>query len=271
MKTRTGGRNVTGIATAPELARLMTVATREFPPSSKGDASGIAEVRAAYARRAEPIGSMPVGTGGPAATLLLDKLGERLAFENAGTRLYEAIISKHDAGCTFRGAPSRAELTHIRDEEHEHFLMVANAIRGLGGDPTMMTPSANVQAIASKGLPAVVTDARTDLLQCLEAVLTAELVDNDCWSALIELAEAAGQDRLATRFREALEHEREHLENVRAWVAAGMGRSVERGPQAGRETRRKPLRAEAKGSGRLSARRRVSRGAKGRTKRQRAR
>ena len=128
--------------------------------------------------------------------LLLDKLGERIAFERAGTRLYDALLSKHDAGRTFRGAPSRAELQHIRDQEHEHFLMLVDAMERLGGDPTAVTPSADVQATASKGLPAVLADPRTDLLQCLEAILVAELVDNDCWTALMELAENAGETDL---------------------------------------------------------------------------
>ena len=107
------------------------------------------------------------------------------------------------------------------------------------------------------------TDPRTDLLQCLEAVLTAELVDNDCWRALIELTEAAGHANLAKRFRRALEHEREHLDNVRRWVAAGTGRAGERSQKAGTETGRRPMRATADASRASSAgsrgRRRASR------------
>jgi hypothetical protein len=89
----------------------------------------------------------------------------------------------------------------VRDEEHEHFVMLGEAIRQLGGDPTVVTPSANLQATASKGLCAVLADPRTDVLQCLEALLTAELVDNDCWPALIELVENAGEEDLAARFQ----------------------------------------------------------------------
>jgi len=60
--------------------------------------------------------------------LLLDKLGERLAFERAGTRLYEALLSKHDARRTFTGGPSRDEIAHIRDEELQHMQLVNDAI-----------------------------------------------------------------------------------------------------------------------------------------------
>lgn len=41
-----------------------------------------------------PEGSSPDHLGGP---LLLDKLGERLAFERQGTRLYEAFLKKIEA------------------------------------------------------------------------------------------------------------------------------------------------------------------------------
>jgi hypothetical protein len=226
------------------MAQEMVAASREFPPSSSGDAAGIAVVRARYAREAEPIGTVPPGDGANArTTLFLDKLGERLAFECAGTRLYDALISKHDAGRSFRGGPSREDLVHIRDEEHEHFALVAGVIDGLGGDPTAVTPSADLQAVASKGVPAVLADPRTDVLQCLEAIAMAELVDNDCWPALIELAEMAGRTHVGERFGEALAHEREHLERVRGWLAAGMGRSAERARAAGLDTRREPSRA----------------------------
>jgi hypothetical protein len=50
---------------------------------------------------------------GEKPTLLLDKLGERLAFERSGTRLYEALVSKHDAFGSFSGGPSREDLEHV--------------------------------------------------------------------------------------------------------------------------------------------------------------
>jgi rubrerythrin len=252
-----GGRNRTGVSVAPELAERMLEAPEEFPPSSPGSAELIAQERAEYARAAEPIGTMPppasfkqaARTVVQAATgahplILQDKLSERLAFERAGTRLYEALLSKHDAGRTFRGGPSRQDIQHIRDEEHAHMTMLLEVIARTGGDPTVVSPSANVQAVASKGLPAVLADPRTDMLQCLEALLVAELTDNDCWTALIELAEAAGEIDMAAQFRQALEHEGEHLEMVRGWVAAGTGRSVERARSLSR-----PLAAPAPTSG----------------------
>jgi ferritin-like protein len=253
MKPLLGGQNRTGAATAPQLAAAMIAATREFPPTSVGNGHMLAHERMEYARDAEPIGTMPAPSGlkemaktavraliGEQPTLLLDKLGERMAFERAGTRLYDALLSKHDAGRTFTGGPKRDELSHIREEECRHMLLVAEAIAELGGDPTAVTPSANLHATASMGFVIVLGDPRTDVQQGLEVLLAAELVDNDCWVTLIELTEQAGHDELAQRFRVALAEEREHLERVRGWLATATGRAMARALREGSETAREP-------------------------------
>jgi rubrerythrin len=159
----------------------------------------------------------------------VDKLGERLAFERAGTRLYEALISKYDAFGSFSGGPSRDDLEHVRQEEYRHFTLLQSAIEQLGGDPTAVTPSANLQTTAAHGIHQVIVDPRTTLLQSLEAALIVELADNACWEALIELAQEASQDTLVQQFQEALKHEQDHLEKVHAWVAAGQGRARDGG------------------------------------------
>jgi hypothetical protein len=50
-------------------------------------------------------------------------------------------------------------------------------------------------------------------------VLTAELADNDGWEMLQQLASELGQDELEKQCEKALEQEREHLQNVRSWLA----------------------------------------------------
>jgi rubrerythrin len=232
------GTNRTGIAAAPERSREMLTGMDEFPPTSQGSAADVAQVRMAYAQAAEPPGSVPppasvkgtVHTAvkavmGEKAMLFMDKLGERLAFERSGTRLYEALVSKHDAFGSFTGGPSRDDLEHVRQEEYRHFTMLQSVIEELGGDPTAVTPSANLHATAAHGINQVIVDPRTTLLQSLEAILTAELADNACWEALIELAQGAGEDKLATEFQEALRHEQDHLAKVQTWLAAGQGRA----------------------------------------------
>ena len=218
--------NRTGIAVAPELARELLEAAKSTIPSYDGDAEDIALVRIEYAKTASPPGSMPPPlTREPptdSLSVLLDKLGERLAFERSGTRLYEALLSKFDAYGSWPGGPERSDLEQIRDEEHEHFTLLQRAIATMGGDFTAVTPSANLHAVSSQGLPAVLADPRTDLQDGLETILIAELVDNDCWESLSALAAAMGEEELAAAFEGALEQERDHLRRVRAWLRAGL-------------------------------------------------
>jgi ferritin-like metal-binding protein YciE len=234
----TAGTNLTGLVAAPQRSQEMLTGTEEFPPSSEGSAEDLALVRIAYAKEVEPLGSMPPlvhgeGKGKSAAKavkgeqllLFMDKLGERLAFERTGTRLYEALVSKHDAFGSFTGGPSREALEHIRQEEYQHFTLLQSVIEQLDGDPTAVTPSANLHATAAHGIQMVIVDPRTTLLQSLEAILIAELADNACWGALIELAQEAGKDTFVQQFQEALGNEQDHLDKVQAWLAAGQGRT----------------------------------------------
>jgi rubrerythrin len=224
------GSNRTGIASAIELAAEMIQGTREFPPSSEGDEQEIARVRNIYSQSADPLGSIPPpamvpgqGASDVLLTQLVDKLGARLAFERSGVRLYTALISKLEAYGSFEGGPERTDLEHIRDQELEHFHMLTKAIERLGGDPTSITPSADVQATLSRGIMDVLIDPRTTFVQDLEAILVAELADNESWSTLSNLAEQAEEDELAAEFEEAEIHEREHLERVRAWLLSANG------------------------------------------------
>lgn len=231
------GLNRTGIATSPELTHDMLEGVKEFLPTSEGDEGVIARVRGGYSKEAEPLGTVPPpttvtgvakaavrGVRGARPTQFIDKLGERLGFERSGVRLYEALISKFDAFGSFDGGPTRAELEHILLEEHAHFRLLTEAVTKLGGDPTVMTPSADLHATMSYGLLAVMVDARTTLAQCLEAALLAELADNEGWEALIELATENGEAELTKRFRAAKENEEEHLDNVRTWLRAAQDR-----------------------------------------------
>lgn len=263
MKTTAAmGTNRTGLSVAPEMGEAMLDAVREFPPSSEGDEHQLAAVRMAYAREGERQGSLPPpssmkqlastawkGLQGKSPNLFVDKLGERAAFERTGTRFYQALLSKFDAYGSFDDGPRREDIEDILREEFAHFQLVTRAIESLGGDPTVVTPSANVQAVASMGIGKVLADPRTNLLQGLEVLLTAELIDNDCWDALAELATLNGEDQLAADFQTALAEEREHLRRIRTWVAAAQTRSLKGNgaPPAGRAA------AAAKSSGKTSS------------------
>ena len=230
------GTNRTGMATSPSDGAALVQVAKKAPPSGIGDAQAISENRVEASARSERIGSMPPpGTvkgavktlfktmRGMNANVFIDKLGERLAFERTGVRLYDGLLSKLDAYGTWPGGPSRRDLEQHRTDELSHFEMVREAIVQLGGDATVMTPSADLKAVASAGLVQVITDPRTDLFQCLDVMLTAELTDNDGWEMLIQLARDMNQDRLADDFDRALGAERRHLSRVRMWVASRMG------------------------------------------------
>lgn len=226
------GRNRTGISTSPKLTQEMIAGAEEFGPTPSADADIIARVREEYARDAEPIGSVPPpatltgaaktalrGVKGLRPTQFIDKLGERLAFERTGVRLYGALISKFDAFGGFEGGPSRETLVEIMNEEYQHFTLLADAVTQLGGDPTVVTPSADLHATMTAGVMAVMVDPRTTFVQCLEAALLAELADNAAWETLHELAVQNNEDELADRFEMAQSEEVVHLENVRSWLA----------------------------------------------------
>jgi hypothetical protein len=225
------GKNRTGIDLSPVDKKELIEGALATIPSMTGDEHTLEEARAPYLEERATIGSMPPPASikgvastvvdavkGTRATVFLDKLGERLAFERTGSRLYTALLGKFDASEPLPGGPERADLEKIQREETAHFEMLREAMLSLGADPTAITPSADVAAVSSLGLLQVIGDPRMNLDQSLQAILVAELVDNDCWSVLVELARAGGHDELAARFEVALAEEAEHLANVRAWV-----------------------------------------------------
>jgi len=224
------GKNRTGIALSPiDKREMLEVTELTHPP--EGDASRIAETRSDYLEREEPIGTVPppatvrgiVSTGAAAlknasTTVLVDKLSERLGFERMGTRLYETVIQKAEASEPMLHGPTVVELAEIRADELAHFELVRRAMIAIGADPTALTPSADMAAVSSLGVLQVVADPRTSLKQCLEAMLIAELVDNDGWVLLVQLTREAGLDTIAADFEAAAVREADHLAKLRAWV-----------------------------------------------------
>jgi hypothetical protein len=238
-RTTSMGMNKTGVQMSPMDASRMNDAAERLSPDAEGDASvALDGMRGDYAAQADTIGSIPVPGSfkgmakagmdkltGHRPELLMDKLGERAAFERGGARLYDALIAKvRGTGASDSSAGEigmdEAQLQLIRDEEVEHFKLVVEAIELLGGDPTAQTPCADSVGVASMGLMQVVTDPRSTIAQSLNAMLTAELTDNAGWELLIDLARESGHDDIAERFELALNQEQEHLRQVRGWLEA---------------------------------------------------
>lgn len=257
MQPTTTGLNRTGAISSEFRTQAMREAANELTPPLAIDLGAINAQRMAYVREADTVGSIPAPASwkgmvkssfkilaGGNPEVLLDKIGERIAFERGGTRLYDALIAKYEVVSRMangrlppasavvlaegdgalvtqlEGESALQTLARIRAEELEHFHLLAKAMVRLGGDPTAQTPSADVIATASMGLMQVVSDPRTTLAQCLNAMLTAELTDNAGWELLIELADHAGEDDIAGAFLGALAAEQEHLIIVKSWLAA---------------------------------------------------
>lgn len=224
------GKNQTGTGMSPMDAKKMEEYALSIPPTTSGDERAIAKMRGEYIAEADVLGSVPLpGTlKGVASTAMkkltgknpeafIDKLGCRLAFERSGVRLYDALIAKCSATSGASSEIPIDTLWEFRNEELQHFKLVEEAISSIGADPTAQTPSADADGMASMGLVQVLTDPRTSVAHGMEAILIAELADNDAWQLLIQLSTKMGMDDMARDFGEALREEDNHLAHIRQW------------------------------------------------------
>lgn len=222
--------NRTGLDSSPHADAMREGATAFTPMGGEADYRAF---RGMLLRQPQPIGTIPrppslgdaakqaIGAlTGRRPLVLLDKLAERLAFERTGTRLYETLLAKHEQEGSFDGGPTRDDLRQIRDEELEHFHTLVRFVVRFGGDPTAVTPSADLAAVASMGIVQVLGDPRVSFGESLEAILIAELVDHDCWRNLRALAQDAGDEELLQFAQRAEDEEDRHLASVRRWVQA---------------------------------------------------
>jgi hypothetical protein len=226
------GKNRTGIATALVRSGAVVEAASEDPLVTDAESSKLLPLRTSFARAADPVGTMPppASLKGMAKNLveklrgrnpmvLLDKMGERLAFERTGVRLYEAMLAKYEASDAKDPTITMSALLEIRDDELVHVGLLGEAIQQLGGDPTVVTPCADLVGVIGSGYVQVLTDPRTTLTQALDVMLAIELADNASWELLIELAGGMGLDTTAADFQHALVDEQRHLMQLRSWVS----------------------------------------------------
>jgi rubrerythrin len=229
------GQNRTGMGMSPIDGKRVVEGALAGTPARSFDVSPIEAVRIDESQQAEPVGTLPppptlkgMAKAGMQAikgnnpNVLIDLLSDRLAFERTGVRLYEALLAKQAASHDHVGGPSREDLEQIRDDELKHVGLLVQAIETLGADPTVVSPTADVSAVASLGIVQVVTDPRATLTHGLHAIHMAELVDTDSWLVLADLADRMGHDDLAAGFRQALAEEELHLARVRAWLTTAI-------------------------------------------------
>lgn len=228
------GANKTGVQTSPFDATRMQEVPESFLPLQEDASRGDLEVRRDYAMQSDGLGSVPVpGTlrgmvasgvdmlTGKRPQTLVDKLGERAAFERGGVRLYESVLTKCEAVQDDPLPPDEiATLRRFRNEEAAHFALVVETMERLGADPTAQTPCADLVGMESQGLLQAMNDPRTSLVQSLHVLLDAELLDGAAWDMLIELARSTDHGAIADDFETAARQEAEHRVHLRALVSS---------------------------------------------------
>jgi rubrerythrin len=227
------GSNKTGIDMSPIHSKQMLEGIEKFSSLDDDSVYATQTLKQTFVEEAGPLGSVPlpatvkgVGTSildtvtGHRPEIFINKLGERLAYERSGVRIYEALILK----CEYTVASGMAEnkidisrLEEFRNQEAEHMELLIACLDKLGADPTAQTPDADAIGVAASGLMKVVTDPRTTICQSLEAMLTLELADNAAWDLLIKLADDMGHSDMTEKFRMALRQEDIHLLVVQEW------------------------------------------------------
>lgn len=231
-KTTQLGMNRTGTDMSPFMTKEMVkgAGIENIGPISYADMEAI---RSSYITLNTPVGSVPLpGTlkgvltsgkeklTGHSPEVLINKLGERLAFERSGVRLYDALITKcqNDQSGEAGTVVSMDLLQQFRQEEADHFLLVRDIMDSIGADPTAQTPDADIAGLAALGIQKVLLEPRTSISQCLEAMLTAEMTDNAAWEMLVELCQEMGLTDTASEFTRALEQEERHLQQIKSWL-----------------------------------------------------
>lgn len=225
------GMNRTGVKISPMEATKTAEGAKKLTVPPEGDGfSAMADIRMSYMQETDAVGTVPAPTSvkGMFSGLMekikkgdhgfIDKLGERIAFERAGTRLYDALITKYEGSPDKANFPDLSVLRQFQQEELNHFRMCCEAMEEIGGDSTAMTPSADIAGVAGFGWVQAITNPAVNFKQSLEIILQAELVDNDCWDVLIDMARAVGLKSIAERFEEAKAEEDVHLSTIRSWV-----------------------------------------------------
>ncbi|HEX8479065.1 MAG TPA: ferritin-like domain-containing protein [Telluria sp.] len=234
------GMNKTGVQMSPFDTKAMLSDDNILERGYVADETAAARLRQSYIRESDGLGSIPVPgtmTGmasmgvhmlmGDMPQVLLDKMAERLAMERTATRLYDALLTKLEVVTAGRSSINLEQVASIRGDEARHALLLADAIASLGGDPTSMTPSADLAGVEAMGLVQVLNDPCTSLAQSLHALLTAELSDGVGWETLVALAHEQSHPDLVDGFSTALQQERKHLAMIQTWYEEAVGLGAE--------------------------------------------
>jgi hypothetical protein len=151
---------------------------------------------------------------------LIDRLGERLGCERIAAALYRALIARLEVSSEApAGGPSAAQLMPLLDDELRHIRLLEEAMARRGADPTLLTPAAQAQSVALRGLVELTQDPESARSHWLGALRDAELIDHDGWELLAEVC-ADQPDAIDPGLLErVLTDEAAHLAQARRWLA----------------------------------------------------
>ena len=150
-------------------------------------------------------------------TRMIELLGERLAFERAAGKLYDAVLEKlHPRGGPFESVQAR--LRFMREEERAHQEWLEEQVRALGGDPERETGGSLVLRGEWRRIAGEI-EGDQEPIQLFHALLRAELLDTGGWEVLVELAGSAQDEEAREALTQRLHEEQEHLLFVRHLVS----------------------------------------------------
>lgn len=156
---------------------------------------------------------------------LLDLLTERLTFERTSVKLYDMILAKMKASGDKPILAMVGQMTKQRNEEKDHEEWLEEQVRELGSDAHTETDLSELIVRESRGILDVVSHD-DELPHLFHALLTAELVDDNGWKLLLQLADEASDDVARRDLRKRAEEEETHLLYIRTVVAGFARREV---------------------------------------------
>jgi rubrerythrin len=149
---------------------------------------------------------------------VIDLLNERLAFERAGVKLYDAILERMRSSGDPQIQRMVEQMQEHREDEKRHEEWLEEQIRALGGDAHTPSEKSILVQAESQGIEHVIQ--RDPLLpHDFHALLVAELADNAGWDLLVQLADEVGDRDAKKEFKKRLHEEEKHLVSVREAVS----------------------------------------------------
>jgi bacterioferritin (cytochrome b1) len=150
---------------------------------------------------------------------LLDLLTERLTFERAAVKLYDTVIAKMKVSNDPPILAMLTQMTKQRNDEKDHEEWLEEQVRALGSDAHTETELSELIERESRGIVDVIAHD-DELPHLFHALVTAELVDDNGWKLLLELADDADDEVARRELRRRAHDEEKHLLYIRTVVAA---------------------------------------------------